>query len=90
MPDSASSFTPSGSATEHLAPKAGIDAITRTVLHDFKSILSEKYGQHLRALYLFGSRARGDHRPDSDLDIAVFLDAAPDPLGEQLDLIERG
>jgi len=26
----------------------------------------------------FGSRARGDHRPDSDLDLAVILDAPDD------------
>jgi len=26
-------------------------------------------------ILVFGSRARGDHRPDSDLDLAVILDA---------------
>ncbi len=26
------------------------------------------------ALYLFGSRARGDHEPESDVDVAVVLD----------------
>ena len=25
------------------------------------------------AIYLFGSRVRGDHRPDSDVDVRVFL-----------------
>jgi Polymerase beta, Nucleotidyltransferase len=25
------------------------------------------------ALYLFGSRVRGDHRPDSDVDVRVFV-----------------
>lgn len=29
------------------------------------------------AAWLFGSRARGDHRPDSDVDVAVLLDAPP-------------
>ncbi len=28
----------------------------------------------------FGSRARGDHRPDSDLDLAVILDAPEEEL----------
>ena len=31
------------------------------------------YGERLRGVYLFGSRARGDHRPDSDVDVAVVL-----------------
>jgi|PlaIllAssembly_1097288.scaffolds.fasta_scaffold529283_2 predicted nucleotidyltransferase len=71
-------------------PQPRIDPITRGALRSFKAILAAKYGPHLRSLYLFGSRARGDHRPDSDIDIAVFLDEAPDPVGEQFDLIERG
>jgi predicted nucleotidyltransferase len=29
----------------------------------------------VKRLYIFGSRARGNHRPNSDLDIAVELDA---------------
>ena len=32
--------------------------------------LAKKYGA--RRLVLFGSRARGDHRPDSDIDLAVY------------------
>lgn len=35
---------------------------------------------HERAIacaYLFGSRARGDFRPDSDLDVAVLFDETP-------------
>ncbi len=37
------------------------------------------------ALSLFGSRARGDHRPDSDLD--VLIDVRPDVKFSLLDLI---
>jgi predicted nucleotidyltransferase len=36
------------------------------------------------AAYLFGSTARGDARPDSDLD--VFIDIAPDAKFSLLDL----
>jgi predicted nucleotidyltransferase len=28
----------------------------------------------IKRVYLFGSRARGDHRPDSDIDLAVEMD----------------
>ena len=67
-----------------------LDPLTRIVLERFKLILSTRYGPHLHGLYLFGSRARGDHRPDSDADIAVVLDAADDPIGEQWSLIDLG
>ena len=36
--------------------------------------LQRIYGQRLRGVYLFGSRARGDGDPDSDLDVLVVLD----------------
>jgi hypothetical protein len=35
-----------------------IDPLTRVALERFKSILSARYGPHLRGLYLFG-RGRG-------------------------------
>lgn len=31
------------------------------------------YGRRLERIVLFGSRARGDARPDSDYDVAIFL-----------------
>jgi uncharacterized protein len=67
-----------------------MDLATKEALTAFKQLLTERYGAHLRSLYLFGSRARGESRPDSDADVAIFLDEAPDPVGEQFDLIERG
>ncbi len=36
--------------------------------------LQRIYGQRLRGVYLFGSRARGDGDLDSDLDVLVVLD----------------
>jgi predicted nucleotidyltransferase len=43
------------------------------VLVRFRRALSEVYGSNIERVVLFGSRARGDARPDSDYDIAVFL-----------------
>jgi uncharacterized protein len=40
--------------------------------------LDRTYGPRLERVLLFGSRARGDARPDSDYDIAVFLPDMPD------------
>ena len=44
------------------------------VLVRFRRALDEIYGsQQIERVVLFGSRARGDARPDSDYDVAVFL-----------------
>ncbi len=43
------------------------------VLVRFRQALGEAYGSKLERVMLFGSRARGDARPDSDYDIAVFI-----------------
>ncbi len=67
-----------------------MDKKTRDALTSFKFRLTQRYEGRLKALYLFGSRAGGDFRPDSDADVAVFLDQVQDPLAEQLELIEEG
>jgi predicted nucleotidyltransferase len=43
------------------------------VLTRFRSALAETHGGRVERVVLFGSRARGDAKPDSDYDIAVFL-----------------
>jgi predicted nucleotidyltransferase len=42
-------------------------------LRRFRTALDEVYGERIERVVLFGSRARGDARPDSDYDVAVFL-----------------
>lgn len=43
------------------------------ILNRFRAALAAAYGARLERAVLFGSRARGDGRPDSDYDIAVFI-----------------
>jgi predicted nucleotidyltransferase len=43
------------------------------MLQSFRQALAELYGPALDRVVLFGSRARGDAREDSDYDVAVFL-----------------
>lgn len=44
----------------------------RKILKKFKSLLSKKI--KVKRLILFGSRARGDSEPDSDMDLLVVVD----------------
>jgi hypothetical protein len=53
-------------------------------LATFAEAVRAHYGDGLKGLYLFGSRARGDHRPDSDADVAVVL-----ADGDWVEWIER-
>jgi uncharacterized protein len=43
------------------------------VLARFRRSLDEAFGGRIERVVLFGSRARGEARPDSDYDIAVFI-----------------
>jgi predicted nucleotidyltransferase len=43
------------------------------ILKRFRAALDEMYGDRIERVVLFGSRARGDAREDSDYDVAVFL-----------------
>src|ERR1700731_479499 len=48
------------------------------VLKRFRATLTEIYGDRIERVVLFGSRARGDAREDSDYDVAVFLEDLAD------------
>jgi predicted nucleotidyltransferase len=43
------------------------------ILNRFRDALDKVYGDRIERVVLFGSRARGDARPGSDYDLAVFL-----------------
>lgn len=44
------------------------------LLAELKKGLTELYGGRLKAVYLFGSYARGDYNNNSDLDVMIVLD----------------
>jgi predicted nucleotidyltransferase len=50
----------------------------QAVLDTFKQGVQDLYGPRLKGLILYGSRARGDARPDSDIDLVVLLDGPID------------
>jgi uncharacterized protein len=50
-----------------------VTRIHNPALARFRAALGDIYGDQIERVVLFGSRARGDARPDSDYDVAVFL-----------------
>lgn len=50
-----------------------LTAIEENTLKEFVSILSTRFSDNYLFSCLFGSKARGDFRKDSDLDVAVVL-----------------
>ncbi len=63
-------------------------ALTREnpTLAKFRAALAEMYGDRLERVVLFGSRARGDAQPDSDYDLAVFLNGMNGASGRWAEL----
>ena len=54
------------------------------LLKEIRSRLHAAHGPRLRGLVLYGSEARGDAGPDSDIDLLVLLDGPVD-YGEDLE-----
>ncbi len=52
------------------------------ILAKLRAYLEQEYGDRLVQLLLFGSQARGDAQPDSDIDVMVTLRDAVDSCAE--------
>lgn len=46
----------------------------KEILNELKSELEKIYKDNLKRLFLYGSHARGEADPDSDIDVLVVLD----------------
>lgn len=55
-----------------------VDPTADPVLRRFREAVDALYGDRLERAVLYGSRARGEARPGSDYDVAVFLRDMPD------------
>ena len=55
-----------------------MQSVNDPILKRFRAALDEMDGERLERVVLFGSRARGDAREDSDYDVAVFLNDLTD------------
>lgn len=61
-----------------------MDAGIQDILRELRRRFERLYGDRLVHLVLFGSRARGDAAPDSDIDVLVVLNG-PVNAGEEIE-----
>lgn len=59
-----------------------IPSAVRQALNDLQQALAQIYGERLRGIYLYGSYARGDYHPDSDVDVIIALEGMVNPSQE--------
>ena len=62
-----------GARVERARGIGDLDEPTGALMAALHRRLRQRFGDRLRGLILFGSRARGDHSADSDADVAVVL-----------------
>ncbi len=62
--------------------------LTDEIRKEIRSRLQTAFHERLREVWLFGSEARREARPDSDLDLMVLLEG-PVRLGRDLETIVR-
>jgi predicted nucleotidyltransferase len=58
-------------------------------LKELQGYLTRIYGERLRGIYLYGSYARGDFLPDSDIDVLIALEGQVNP-SQEIDRISDG
>ena len=71
--------------TDEKRLRPAVQPITK-IRSTIRRIVQDVAGEHLTGALLFGSRARGDERPDSDWDVAVMVREAADStaIGKRL------
>jgi predicted nucleotidyltransferase len=70
-------------APPHVFPPAPRALAAHPVVVRVKAALASNYGEKLKQVILFGSRARGDAGPESDWDFLALVEGAGDMWDEQ-------
>ncbi len=60
-----------------------VDASPWPLIEEFRRSLRGSYGRRLKGMVIFGSLARGEWTPESDIDVLVLLDSALDARAER-------
>lgn len=61
-----------------------LNEIEEKALNEFRTILSKTFGDKVKMLILYGSKARGDYSRESDIDVFVLLDKSDFKVRDQI------
>ena len=65
----------------------GLTKKEKEIVHLFHDRIMEAFGEKIISLYLFGSNARGDAGPDSDIDLLVITSEDDWRLADKIRII---
>ena len=63
--------------------------VIEDLLKNYIADVQKIYGSHLKQIILYGSYARGDFTPDSDVDVMLLVDLPEDRLDESADMLSE-
>ena len=69
-------------AAHHATPQSARALELHPAVLKFRDAARQQFADRLERIILYGSRARCDHRPDSDYDIAIFVRDLDNPYTE--------
>lgn len=61
----------------------------QSLLADYLTEIQKIYGSHLKRVILYGSYARGDYTPDSDVDIMILVDLKEEEMDQYSDALSE-
>jgi predicted nucleotidyltransferase len=64
------------------------ESIANSIVQKCKEALSQYYGSRLKGVILYGSMARGEAGPDSDIDLLILLTAPFDYFTELRQIVD--
>jgi len=62
--------------------------ITDQIVQKCKEVLAKQYGKRLKGVILYGSMARGESTPASDIDLLILLEQPLDYFAELRQLVD--
>ena len=61
----------------------------KIIIEQMKKIYEKAFGENLVRIFLYGSYARGDYTPDSDIDIMILVDLSVEEMDAYSDALSE-